>query len=65
MIFVNNQIDANCYRLDCKLCHIRRSIGASDVAKNGVSFVSAKSRVDEFFGRGGCTDGNLEESLRL
>ena len=28
--------------------------------KNGVSFVSAKSRVDKFFGRGGCTDGNLE-----
>ena len=50
---------------DLIFCHIRRSIGASDVAKNGVSFVSSKSRVDEFFGRGGCTDGNLEESIRL
>ena len=28
-----------------------------------MSFVSAKSRVDEFFGRGGCTDGNLEETI--
>ena len=51
--------------MDLIFSHIRRSIGASDVAKNGVSVVSAKSRVDEFFGRGGCTDGNLEELIRL
>ena len=50
---------------DLIFCHIRRSIGASDVAKNGVSFVSSKSRVDELFGRGVCTDGNLEESIIL
>ena len=48
---------------DLIFCHIRRSIGASDVAKNGVSFVSSKSRVDEFFGRGWCTDERVNKTI--